>query len=219
MSATLAPPPVRMRTLSSPSSVPEAPKAALLQSQSPFSTISRAFKWSSNSIGRKGGRKNSTAKQLRTAASCNNLLDSTSRVDEAQANVDVVPENDVVGPLLVPSSTFDVVDRALEEPIKWPKRPNCFTSGFRVRAELKQPIFTTRVQERTLLSRLTSYIIPDSSNPAVDYTVHHDQHAFQSEAPYPLTYCSEALRRYSGPNQSTYSPNADPYFASVIVTL
>lgn len=179
MTATLAPPPVRMRTLSSPSTAAAVEKASPPQASQPhFATFSRATKWSpsSSNAENKDSGKASTFKRLRAAASCNNLL---SKVVGSKSR-----------------ASAKIGQEELQAPIPWPKHPICFRTGCRVDTQLQQPVFSKRLETRSLLSKLAAYVMPYSMMAEFNHCVEDVQHGFLNEAPYPFTYSSEALRRY-----------------------
>lgn len=191
---SLAPPLVRSRTLSNPSLVDKSskpPKSA--NTQSPFATISRAFKWPGGSLSRKYGRKGMN-KQIRPVASCNNLLD---RVVLSET-VDGLPP---ITECFIHESTSGrrLSDSECDKARAWPQgHIYCFTRGSEIKKPLiKQPKSAKKRDLRSLLTKLATYVIPDWERPGEEHGVAYPRHAFASESPYPLTYSAEALARYA----------------------
>lgn len=191
---SLAPPLVRSRTLSSPSLVDDSIKSRKpANTQSPFATVSRAFKWSGGSLSRKGGPKG-LKKQIRTVASCNNLLDQVLLTEKA----DLSPITECFASEPTLEDRLSDIDAGFEKARPWPKgHIYCFTRGSKIKGPLiKQPKSAKKRDKRSLLTKLATYVIPDWERPGHEHGVAYPRHAFVNESPYPLTYGSEVLARY-----------------------
>jgi hypothetical protein len=207
---SLAPPPVRSRTLSSPSPADEPVKQRKFpNAQSPFATISRAFKWPGGSLSHKGGRKGMN-KQIRTVASCNNLLDSVSRVEKVD---ELSPIRECNFPESISGRhPSDTPDSECQKVRQWPQgHIYCFTRGSKIKKPLiEQPKSAKKRDKRGLLTKLATYVIPDWERPGEQHGVTYPRHAFANESPYPLTYSCEALARYVLYSHSSCTVNLLP---------
>lgn len=211
MGPSLAPPLVRSRTLSSPSLVDEPIKQRKTpNAQSPFATISRAFKWPGGSLSRKGGPKGIN-KQIRTVASCNNLLDPVSRVGEVDG---LSP----IGECNFPESISgrhpsDTPDSECQQVRRWPQgNIYCFTRGSQIKKpHIQQPKSAKTRDKRSLLTKLATYLIPDWERPGEGHGVAYPRHAFGNESPYPLTYSCEALARHVLYRRASCTANSLPF--------